>query len=237
MNLNRDQYGVYRQQELVSNAAFMSQVYFWMMLGLSLSGLVAYGMAQSKEAMMFVMGNRMIWFGLIIAQFGAVIAISAFIQKMNAVMTTIVYLGYAILSGVTFSVVLLAFTAASVSQAFFITAFAFVGLSAFGYVTKRDLGPIGSFCMTGLFGVIGLVLLSLVFPSIMTSAVQWMINVCCIIIFSGLTAYDTQQIKSYNISHGSAEIVKKQAITGALRLYLDFINLFLSILQLFGNRR
>jgi FtsH-binding integral membrane protein len=239
MNLpnNPNSYDIYRQDMAASNATFMSRVYFWMMLGLALSGLVAYGITGSQEATALVIGNRVVFFGLIIAQFGAVIALSMFINRMSAWLTTAVYLGYAILSGITFSVVCFAFTAASIYQAFFITAFSFVGLSVFGYVTKRDLGPVGSFCMTGLFGMIGLILLGLIFPSIMTNAVSMTINVCGIIIFAGLTAYDTQKIKSFNVGMASADVVKKQAIHGALILYLDFINLFLSILQLTGDRR
>ncbi|VVC76281.1 Inner membrane protein YbhL [Aquicella siphonis] len=235
---SRGQSEIYRQQDrAAANAGFMSRVYFWMMLGLMLSGIVAYEVAGSKEFLTVLLGSRALWFGLILVQFGAVIAISAFVSRMSAVMTTAVYLGYAILSGVTFSVILLAFTAESISQAFFITSFAFIGLSLFGYLTKRDLGPVGSFCMTGLFGVIGLILAGLIFPSIMTDAVQMTINVCGIIIFSGLTAYDTQKIKNFNSAVQGSEMARKQVIVGALTLYLDFINLFLSILRLTGGRR
>jgi len=238
MNSNRDQYGIYRQQDAATNATFMSKVYFWMTMGLALSGLVAYGVLGSTEAMRFLLGNKIMFFGLIIAQFGAVIGLSMFINRMSALLTTAVYLGYAVLSGITFSVICLAFTSASIAQAFFVTAFAFVGLSIFGYVTKRDLGPIGSFCMIGLFGMIGLILVGFIFPSIMTNAMTMTINACGVIIFAGLTAYDTQKIKSYNVDvAGNPEMAKKMAISGALMLYLDFINLFLSILQLTGDRR
>jgi FtsH-binding integral membrane protein len=234
----RNQYNVARQQELAaSNATFMSRVYFWMMLGLLISGLVAYEVAGSQALIMRLVSNKFLWFGLIILQFGAVIALSGFVERMSVFLTSFVYVGYAVLSGVTFSVIFFAFTAESISQAFFITSFSFIGLSAFGYITKRDLSPIGSFCMTGLFGIIGLMLVGFIFPSIMTDAVQWAVNVCGIIIFAGLTAYDTQKIKNYNVAPISSDISKKQAIHGALTLYLDFINLFLMILRLTGDRR
>lgn len=237
-SLNKpDKYGIYRQQEAASNATFMSQVYFWMTLGLALSGFVAYSVISSEVAMRFILANKMVFFGIVIAQFAAVIVLSMLINRMNAFLTTMVYLGYAALSGATFSIVCVAFTTASITQAFFLTSFSFVGLSLFGYMTKRDLGPLGSFCMMGLFGIIGLILIGFIFPSIMTNAMTMTINACGIIIFAGLTAYDTQKIKSLNIGMGSTEAVKKAAISGALMLYLDFINLFLSILQLTGDRR
>lgn len=229
---------MFSSQELArSNAHFMSRVYFWMMLGLAISGLIAYEVANTPALISRIYSNSFLWIGLIVLQFGAVIALSAFINKMSAAVTTFVYLTYAALSGVTFSVILLAFTQQSITQAFFITAFAFSGLSIFGFVTKRDLGPVGSFCMTGLFGLIGFIIVTMLFPSILTNAVAMTINVLTILIFSGLTAYDTQKIKNFNVSDGAPELAQKAAISGALMLYLDFINLFLSILRLFGDRR
>lgn len=220
-----------------SNAMFMSRVYFWMMLGLIISGVVAYEISSTPALFNSIFSNSIIWIGLIVIQLAAVIGLSAFINKMSLTLTRVVYLGYAALSGVTFSVILLVFTNESITQAFFITAFAFTGLSIFGFVTKRDLGPLGSFCMTGLFGLIGFILVTLIFPSILTNAVSMTINVLAILIFSGLTAYDTQRIKNLNVSYGENDVAKKAAISGALMLYLDFINLFLNILQLFGDRR
>lgn len=229
---------MFSSQELTqSNSAFMSRVYFWMMLGLVISGLVAYQVGNTPALITRIYSNTFLWIGLIVLQFAAVIALSAFINKMSAALTTFIYLAYAALSGVTFSVIFLVFTQQSITQAFFITAFAFIGLSLFGFFTKRDLGPLGTFCMTGLFGLIGFILVTMLFPSILTNAVAMTIDVLTILIFSGLTAYDTQKIKNFNVSYGSADVIKKAAISGALMLYLDFINLFLSILRLFGDRR
>jgi len=233
----RDSYNVSRQQaRAVSNASFMSQVYFWMTAGLLMSGIVAYETAQTNVAM-YIATSKVLWFGLILAQFAAVMVLSTLINRMSGFLASFTYMGYAFLTGVTFSVIFLTFTTESISQAFFITAFSFIGLSVFGYVTKRDLGPIGSFCMMGLFGLIGIMLLTLIFPSMLSNAMAMTINVCSIIIFAGLTAYDTQKIKSFNSYTTSAEDVKRAAIHGALALYLDFINLFLSILRLTGGRR
>lgn len=229
---------MYSTQELSqSNATFMSRVYFWMMLGLALSGAVAYIVGNSPALITPIYSNSFLWIGLIILQLAAVVCLSALINKMSLALTISLYLAYSVLSGITFSVIFLVFTQASIAQAFFIAAFAFVGLSLYGFYTKRDLGPLGTFCMTGLFGLIGFIIVTLIFPSILTNAVSMTINVLTILIFSGLTAYDTQKIKNYNVSYGAPEMVKKAAISGALMLYLDFINLFLSILRLFGDRR
>lgn len=225
------------QRIAYANATFMSRVYFWMMIGLVVSGVVAYYVANNETLMLKLVGNQIIWIALLIAQFGAVIVLTAIIDKLSVFAATSIYLGYAVLSGITLSVIFLVFTLPSIYQVFFITAFAFTGLSAFGYLTKRDLGPVGSFCMIGLFGLIGFMLVVMLFPSLSTTSVQMTINVLGIMIFAGLTAWDTQKIKNYNPINASSDVVKKQAIHGALNLYLDFINLFLNLLNLFGRRR
>ena len=231
---------MFSSQELSrTSSAFMSRVYFWMMLGLATSGLVAFAFASSPSALAPIYTNKLIWFGLIIVQLGAVFTLSAMINRMSYFVTTMVYLGYAALTGVTFSVIFLAFTSQSIASAFFITAFAFVGLSVFAMVTKRDLTGLGTFCMTGLFGLIGFMIIAMIFPSIMSNAMSMTINILAIMIFAGLTAYDTQRIKGFNMMYGasSGDMAKKAAISGALMLYLDFINLFLNILNLMGDRR
>jgi FtsH-binding integral membrane protein len=215
----------------------MSHVYFWMMLGLLVTGYVAYQIANTPNIMQYLMGNNWIMIALILLQLGAVIVLSAAINKMNALVATTIYLAYTALTGITFSVLFLVYTAQSISQVFFLTSFSFAGLSAFGYLTKRDLGPVGSFCTIGLFGLIGFLLLTLFFPSMMTNSVSMAISVIGILIFAGLTAYDTQRIKSFNSAGASADDVKKLSIHGALMLYLDFINLFINLLRLFGQRR
>ncbi len=220
------------------NARFMAKVYRWMSGGILITGLVSYSMSQNEQLMLWMMANRMLFFGLILVQLGLVAFLSFRIQKMSATTATLTYLGYATLTGVTLSSIFLIYTQASIQSAFFTTACAFAGLSIFGYFTKRDLGPIGSFCTMGVFGLIGFSLLSLFFPSIMGGTAEKVYGIGGIIIFAGLTAYDTQKIKNINIigNEGTAED-HKEAIFGALTLYLDFINLFLFILRMMGDRR
>jgi len=220
-----------------STSGFMNRVYFWMMLGLLLSGMVAYSVASNPVRVANLFNNSFVWIGLIVLQFAAVIMLSAFINRMSLMLAVSMFLGYTILTGITFSGIFLAYSIASISQAFFITAFSFGGLSMFGFITKRDLGPVGQFCMMGLFGVIGLMLLAFIFPSMMGNGMMMLINVASIIIFAGLTAYDTQKLKMYSQAIGDPEQAKKEAVRGALMLYLDFINLFLAILRLTGDRR
>jgi uncharacterized protein len=220
------------------NARFMAKVYKWMSFGIALTGFVAYRIGSDEQLAMQIVSNQLLFWGLVIAQLGAVFFLAARIQKMKAMTATAVYLGYTALTGVTLSVIFLIYTQGSIAQVFMITSFAFMGLSIFGYVTKRDLGPVGSFCMMGLWGMVGFGLITIFFPSLMTDTMSKVYGIVGLVVFSGLTAYDTQKIKKMNIigNEGTAED-HKEAIHGALTLYLDFINLFLSLLRLMGKRR
>lgn len=218
-------------------SVFMSQVYLWMMIGITISGVTAFAIAANPVLMQYIVQNRIIFYGLILFQLAAVVVLSAWVQKLSFSLASLLYVLYAALVGATFSVLFMVYTLSSISAAFFTTAFSFAGLSVFGYVTKRDLGPVGSFCMMGLFGMIGIMLISLFFPSIMNTSMQLTISTIGVIVFAGLTAYDTQRIKALQFQMTNSEQAKKGAIYGALILYLDFINLFLSILRLMGNRR
>src|SRR5713101_1406879 len=215
------------------NARFMSRVYGWMTGGLCLTGAVAWNVSGNPELVQSIFGNRLLFWGLIIAQLGAVAALSGLINRINGLTATLIYSLYAGLTGLTLSSIFLVFTGSSIAEVFGVTAFGFAGLSGFGLVTKRDLGPVGSFCMMGLFGLIGFGLLSMFFPSLMTSGGSFVFSIVGIIVFAGLTAYDTQRIKGMNVpgSEGT-DSGRKTAIFGALTLYLDFINLFLSLLRL-----
>ena len=220
------------------NARFMGKVYLWMTVGIFLTALVSEYTAQTPEVLEFVLGNRGVFWALIIAQLAAVFTLSIAFKKLSALMCTAIYLLYAGLTGLTLSTIFLVYARESITQVFGVTCFAFGGLSAFGYFTKRDLGPVGSFCTMGLFGLIGVGLISLIFPSLMGSTAQMVYSLCGLVIFSGLTAYDTQKIKAMNVigNEGTAED-QKEAIFGALVLYLDFINLFLMLLRLMGRRK
>jgi FtsH-binding integral membrane protein len=208
-----------------------------MMIGITITGITAYAVASQPQLVMQIVQNKILFFGLVILQLGAVIALTAWVQRMTIMTASLVYTGYAALTGLTFSTIFLAYTMESISSTFFVTAFAFGGLSLFGYTTKRDLGPIGSFCMIGLFGMIAVMLVGFFIPSMMGNSMQLTMASIGVLVFAGLTAYDTQRIKSIGLSYTSSEMAAKGAIYGALILYLDFINLFLNLLRLMGDRR
>jgi FtsH-binding integral membrane protein len=222
----------------IDNARFMSRVYGWMTGGLCLTGAVAWNVSGNPALVQTIFGNRLLFWGLIVAQLGAVVALSWLMNRISALTATLIYLLYAGLTGLTLSSIFLVFTGSSIAEAFGVTAFGFAGLSGFGYVTKRDLGPVGSFCMMGLFGLVGFGVLSMLFPALLTEGSNFVFSIIGIIVFAGLTAYDTQKIKAMNVAgNEGTDIGRKKAIFGALRLYLDFINLFLSLLRLTGRRR
>jgi uncharacterized protein len=215
----------------------MSRVYGWMTGGLCLTGAVAWNVAGNPGLVRTIFGNPILFWGLFIVQLGAVLVLSGLINRISGMTATLIYFAYAALTGLTLSSIFLVYTGSSIAQVFGLTAFSFAGLSVFGLVTKRDLGPVGSFCMMGLFGLVGFYLLSMFFPSLMSGGAVFVTSIIGIIIFAGLTAYDTQAIKNMNVASMDGEQQRKGAILGALRLYLDFINLFLSLLRLTGRRR
>jgi len=226
------------QSIVEENVRFMTGVYKWMTIGLALTGFLAYTLGQNEQIIIQIISNKILFYGMIIAQLGLVIYLSARISKMSPTQATIVYLSYAALTGVTFSTLFLAYTRDSIQSVFFLTSFSFAGLSLFGLITKRDLGPIGTFCHMGLYGIIGFSILSIFFPSMLGGQMGTIFSLAGVVVFAGLTAYDTQKIKNTNIigNEGTAED-HKETIIGALTLYLDFINLFLMLLRLTGNRK
>jgi FtsH-binding integral membrane protein len=233
---NRDNLYKNPAQSLVVGQ-YMSKVYMWMTMGILLTGLVAFGFASDPELVFTVASNKILYWGLFIAQIGLVMWLSAGINKMNSMMATCLFLVYASLTGVTLSVISLVYTSESIASAFFTTAAGFAGLSAYGFFTKRDLGPVGNFCQMGLWGLVGFSILSIFFPSMMGSTASKVYGLVGIVVFAGLTAYDTQAIKAMALQARSSEEQSKGAILGALKLYLDFINLFLFILRMQGDRR
>ncbi|MEC7277897.1 MAG: Bax inhibitor-1/YccA family protein [Bdellovibrionota bacterium] len=222
----------------LENSRFMSGVYRWMTMGILLTAVISFFVGNSHSMVEAILTNKILFYGLLIGEIGLVIFLSAAINKLSALSATLIYLFYSALNGVTLSVIFLIYTQDSIFSVFLTTAVAFGGLSAFGYVTKKDLGPIGTFCTMGLWGLIGFGLLSFFFPSLMSARTSWVYNVIGLIIFSGLTAYDNQKIKNSNIiGNEGTEEDQKETILGALTLYLDFINLFLFLLRLMGGRR
>ena len=234
---NRNYAGMRSTDESQAIAAFMSRVYSWMLVGISITAITSFVVSGTPAIISEIVQNKLLFFGLIILQFVAVISLTVWVQRMSVTMASFVFALYSTLTGMTLSVLFLVYTMASITSAFVVTSVAFGGLSAFGYITKRDLGPIGTFCMMGLFGLIAVMVLGLFIPSMMGNTMQLTISVLGLLIFAGLTAYDTQRIKYLQSQFVSADQARKGAIYGALILYLDFINLFLNILRLMGDRR
>jgi FtsH-binding integral membrane protein len=216
---------------------FVRSVYNWMAIGLALTGLMAYYVAQSEPLLRFIFGNRMIFFGLIIGELGMVFYLSARINRLQASTATGLFLFYAFLNGVTLSVIFLAYTRSTIASTFFICSATFAASSAYGWITKKDLTGMGNFLMMGLIGII---IASVVNMFIRNSGMSLIISYIGVIVFVGLTAYDTQKIKAMAMTQPAdvdAGVVRKGAIMGALSLYLDFINLFLMMLRIFGGGR
>lgn len=214
---------------------FTSRVFGWMFLGLFATAAAAFLTASSATLLNYIFGNPIVYIVLIFAELGLVMYLSARITKMQYQTAVMMFLLYSLLNGVTLSVILLVYTASSVAYTFAITSVTFGVMSIYGFVTKTDLTRIGHMLFMGL---IGLIVLSLVNFFVNASALEWFISILGIFVFLGLTAYDTQKIKQYYYgTAGNTELAGKVAIMGALRLYLDFINLFLMLLRLFGKRR
>ncbi len=218
-------------------AGFMTRVYQWMAIGVLLTAGISTYIGNNDQMAMTIVQNRFLFWAVIIAQFGVVLGLSAMIQRMSAVMATGLFLLYSALTGITFSTIFLIYTQSSIQSAFFTTAIGFAGLSAFGLFTKKDLGPVGTFCTMGLFGLIGYSLLAIFFPAMMGGTAGLVFSLIGLLIFAGLTAYDTQKIKLMGQHAINAEERSKITVLGALTLYLDFINLFLIILRFTGDRR
>lgn len=216
---------------------FIRSVYNWMAIGLGLTGLIAYYIAGNESMLRFFIGNRMIFFGIIIAELGLVFYISARIQKIDASTATALFLLYSALNGITLSFIFLVYTASSIASTFFVCAATFLACSVYGMITKRDLSSMGSFLMMGLIGIIIASVVNLLF--IQSPGMRMIISYIGVLVFVGLTVYDTQQLKQMALSQPDgleAAVVHKGAILGALKLYLDFINLFLMLLHILGGR-
>ena len=214
--------------------SFLQRVYLFMSLGLAATGVVAMAVASSPAALEFVFGNRIVFYGLIIAQLGLVMAFSAVAARVSVGTAGLMFFGYAALTGVTLSAIFIRYTAGSLAGTFFITAGSFAALSFYGLVTKRRLDSLGSFCFMGL---VGLIIASIVNIFLNSPVLYWLTTFVGVIVFTGLTAYDTAKIKLLAQEAGPGDGRSKLAMQGALTLYLDFINLFLMLLRIFGRRR
>ena len=213
----------------------MRNVYTWMTLALLITAFTALYMTKNLGLMQTLAGNSVGFWGLIIAQFAVVMILSSRIDRMSFMTAGCLFALYSILTGVTISSIFMVFTASSIASTFFITAGTFGAMSVLGYVTKKDLTGMGRFFMMAL---IGLIIASVVNIFLHSTMLMWITSYVGVVLFAGLTAYDTQKIKFMLMQHGHEvnEGTMKLALLGSLTLYLDFINLFLYLLQIMGNR-
>jgi FtsH-binding integral membrane protein len=230
----------YRTDQVAIDAglrAHMIRVYNYMAAGVALTGLVAWftfsAAANNPALAQAIYSGPLMWI-LILAPLGLVFALSFGINRLSPGTALALFFLYAGLLGISLSSLFLVYTGQSITRVFFISAATFGALSLYGYTTKRDLGPIGSFLFMGLIGV---VIASLVNIFLASNALSWMISVIGVLVFAGLTAWDTQKIKEMYSVNDDGTVAGRKAVMGALALYLDFINLFLMLLRIFGDRR
>lgn len=214
----------------------MGKVYLWMTLALAVTGLTSLYVASSPGLVQSIFASRGTFWLLVIAELALVFILSARIMKMSFSTAGIMFALYSVLNGVTMSFIFIAYTSTSIATAFFVTAGMFAAMSFIGFVTKKDLSSFGSFFTMAL---IGLVIASVVNIFLNSNVMYWIITYVGVLLFVGLTAYDTQKIKQMLIEYGDEvnDSTQKLALIGSLSLYLDFINLFLYILRLFGNNK
>lgn len=214
---------------------FMVRVYNWMGTGLALTGVMAWYISTNETIINILVNNPMLFMVLFIVEIGLVFYLAARVMTMSESQAMGVFFLYAGLNGVTLAPLFLLYTSASLASTFMVTAGMFGAMSFYGYTTKKDLTSLGGFLFMGLIGII---IASIVNMFMNSSALYWIISYAGILIFVGLTAYDTQKIKEMNIlGNEGTEEDTKEAIRGALTLYLDFINLFLMLLRVMGDRR
>ena len=226
----KDQLGIKSHQAL-----FITKVYNWMALALLVTGLVAYFTAASPSMTSAIVSSKLVFYGLLIGELLLVIYLTSAINKLSQNMAIAVFMVYSILNGLTMSVIFLVYTSSSISTTFLVTAGTFGAMSLYGYYTKKDLTSIGNMAMMALIGVI---IASIVNMFLQNEMMYWIITYLGVAVFVGLTAYDTQKLKEIG-SRGfvNEEGMEKMSILGALTLYLDFINLFLFLLRIFGGRK
>jgi FtsH-binding integral membrane protein len=234
---NMQSENVLRQRTEVLVNDYVRSVYNWMAVGLGLTGVVAWYTANSESLLRLIYGNGFVLIALIVAELALVFSISGWITRMSATTATGLFLIYSGLNGLTLSFIFLMYARASIVSTFFICGATFLAVSLYGWTTKRDLTSLGGFLMMGLFGII---IASVANMFIASSTVTKAVSYIGVFVFIGLTAYDTQKLKymaSTQPAGVEGSVVRKGAILGALSLYLDFINLFLLLLRIFGQTR
>ena len=224
-------------EQLSMSSAFpvlMRKVYVWMTLALVITGFTAYGVATSPGVLQLIFGNQILFWGMIVAELALVIGVSAAINRLSLTTATLMFILYSVINGALFSSIFLIYTASSIATVFFITAGTFGVMALIGYTTKTDLTSIGKYLFMAL---IGLIIATLVNMFIKSEGFTYILSYIGVLIFVGLTAYDSQKIKQMLLQAPDAgEGAQKLALLGALTLYLDFINLFIYLLRIFGRR-
>ena len=227
-----------RNKDFAMSTAFpalMRKVFVWMTLALAITGLTAYGVATSPTILSLIFSSKVTFFGLIIAEFALVFAISGAINRLSLSTATMLFILYSVINGATLSSIFVAFSVATISKVFFITAGTFGAMALVGYTTKTDLTSMGKLLFMALLGII---IASVVNMFVASSGLDLILSYVGVLVFVGLTAYDTQKIKQMcQAAPDAGESAQKLALIGALSLYLDFINLFLYLLRIFGNNR
>lgn len=219
----------------INISAYMTRVFGWMTLALTITALTALSVASSDALVNLFLANKFVFYGLIIGQLLLVMGISGLINRISSALATLLFIIYSAANGLTLSVLFLAYAQSSIALAFFITAGTFAFMVAYGYFTNRDLTSMGSLLFMGLIGII---IASVVNLFMSSETLYWIISYAGVFIFVGLTAYDAQKIKNQALlMNDDSETAQKGAILGALTLYLDFINLFIFILRIFGGRK
>ena len=215
--------------------ALMRKVFVWMTLALAITGLTAYGVATSPTILSLIFSSKVTFFGLIIAEFALVFAISGAINRLSLSTATLLFILYSVINGATLSTIFFAFSVATIGKVFFITAGTFGAMALVGYTTKTDLTSMGKLLFMALLAII---IASVVNMFVASSGLDLILSYVGVLVFVGLTAYDTQKIKQMcQAAPDAGESSQKLALIGALSLYLDFINLFLYLLRIFGNNR
>lgn len=219
-----------------AQSTLLRSVYVWMTLALVITGFVSMYVAQSYQLISFIFGNRLALWGMLIAELAVVFYLSARINSISFTKATVMFIIYSILNGATLASIFLVYTMSSIASTFFVAAGTFGVMALYGYVTKSDLTRIGNICLMALIGLIIATLVSMFWQN---SMLQMIITYAGVILFVGLTAYDSQKIKRLLTADGIevTEETQKIALLGALTLYLDFINLFLYLLRMLGDRK
>ncbi len=228
-------YGVETVNRSLVFATLMKNVYLWMTLALAVTGLTAAYVGTNMGLVGTIVTSRGLFFGLIIAELALVWILSANINRLSFPVAGLMFAGYSVLNGVTLSVIFLAYTMSSIATTFFVTAGTFAAMTLVGYTIKKDLSGLGRILIMAL---IGLIIASIVNMFVASSALDWAITYIGVLVFVGLTAYDTQKIKHMMMQYGDGvnDGTMKLALMASLTLYLDFINLFLYLLRIFGRR-